>query len=171
MTSLKSSGKIDFPKNLEQKWGWSHDPVRGVHRILHFLAFLLGASVTQIKAEWLPRGYLKFFHPGIILCWSFLGLPRISTPLFSTAVVLKILKSGKGMQGKDLGGSFVIAANNAYQNPPRGSFHSLCIPSLKLHWNPDTFAGERESSLARRTSKPSTQFPSSDRTCEILCSG
>ena len=65
MTSLKSSGKIDFPKNLEQEWGWFHDPVWGVQRILHFLAFLLGASVTQIKVEWLPRGYLNFFHPGI----------------------------------------------------------------------------------------------------------
>ena len=40
MTSLKSSGKIDFPENLEQEWGWSHDPVWGVHRILHFLAFI-----------------------------------------------------------------------------------------------------------------------------------
>lgn len=73
----------------------------GVHRILHFLAFLLGASVTQIKAEWLPRGYLKFFSPRDTLR-ELLGLPRISTPLFSTAVVLKILKSGKDA-GEGLG--------------------------------------------------------------------
>lgn len=144
MTSLKSSGKIDFPENLEQEWGWSHDPVWGVHRILHFLAFLLGASVTQIKVEWLPRGYLKFFSPRDPLR-KLLGLPRISTPLFSIAVVLKILKSGKDA-GEGLGRLICHCSQQHLLGiPPEALLPegSLCTPSLKLHWNPDTLL-ERE---------------------------
>ena len=75
-----------------------------------------------------------------------LGLPRISTPLFSIAVVLKNLKNLERTQGKDLGGSIVIVANSTYLESPQKLFpqplHSLPEVTLesrhlagdRAHW-------------------------------------
>lgn len=70
-----------------------------------------------------------------------------------------------------MGGSFVIAANNAYSESPEALSTAFAFPPLKLHTGIPTPCWRERELTGQKDLKPSTQFPSSDRTCEILCSG
>lgn len=95
-----------------------------VYRILHFLAFLLEASVIQTKAERLPREYLKYF--------STQGSPKgvLGDPWCLYTFVLQSngaenLKIWKGCRGRTWEAQLSSLPATLTWNSSRCSLHSL----------------------------------------------